>query len=205
MINNRVGQDRRRFFRIDDRLLLSVRRVSAEEAAGAETGAADLRAAGVLADLDRRIATIVNAARLQAPAVAELAELLNKKLDHVVATLGLSEELAQRAMFHEQQVNISASGLGFESDELFEPDEMLQVDVLFPPSNARLTLRARVVRCIAGEQGEPNLVQLEFAELGNQDQEFLIQYILRRQGQFLQQLREARDIRVPLARPVPES
>jgi hypothetical protein len=204
MINSRAGQDRRRFFRIDDRLLLSVRRLTAEDAADAAAGAADVRASGVLADLDRRIATIINAARLQAPAVAELAELLNSKLDHVVAMLGLGEELAQRAQFHEQQVNISASGLGFETDELFESDELLQVEIMFPPSNARLTLRARVVRCIAGEQGGANLLQMEFADLGNDDQEFLIQYIVRRQGQVLQQLREARDVRLP-PRPVAES
>ena len=89
MIEKRGGADRRRFFRIDDRLRLAVRRV-----AGADEGVGkggDLRADEFLAGIDRGIVAIIAAARVQAPAVGELAQLLNRKLDYVIERLAQLE------------------------------------------------------------------------------------------------------------------
>lgn len=183
------GVDRRRFFRIDDRLLLSLRRVAEE--APASTGN-NLRGSGALQDIDRRILSIIAAARVQAPAVAELAEQLNRKLDHVIDTLQLSEELSERAAYREHQVNLSACGLAMHTAQHFEPTEQLLLQLRFSSGEARLQLLARVVSCEPREEGD-FLLHLDFAGISPDDQEFLIQYIMRRQGSYLQELREQRD------------
>jgi c-di-GMP-binding flagellar brake protein YcgR len=60
-------------------------------------------------------------------------------------------------------------------------------------------LLARVVRCTPKDGGGYQLL-LDFAGISEEDQEQLIQYIVRRQSQFLQQLREQRDVR-PAGKP----
>ena len=57
-----------------------------------------------------------------------------------------------------------------------------------------------MVSCTAGEQGN-YLLHLDFVGISNEDQEFLIQYIVRRQSSFLQKLREERDSRGALRNP----
>lgn len=184
------NQDRRRFFRLDDRLQLSMRRVE-----DAERGVIrSARAADAMVEIDRRLKVLIASARVQAPAVAELAELLNRKLDHVIETLQLSEELAQRAAYREYEINLSACGASLQLNEHFEPGERLVLDILFPPGDQRLQVMAGVVRCPA-KDGGGYVLYLDFAGISDEDQEFLIQYIVRRQGQLLQQMREQRDTR----------
>jgi len=185
------NEDRRRFFRIEDRIKLNLRRVSAGEAGGA---APTRRPVDVLSDIDRRMATIIAAARVQAPAVAELAELLNRKLDHLIETLQLGEELVQRAGFREHEVSLSACGIAFGNSEAFASGESVALEMLLPPDETRLRLVAQVVRCTPRDTGAYQLL-LDFTGIGAEQQEFLIQYIVRRQSQILQQLREAREAR----------
>lgn len=185
------GFERRRFFRIDDRLRLSVSRLSG--ARGEEPSAADLRSSDIMLEMDRRIAVIINAARVQAPAVAELAEMLNRKINHVIDTLELRGELARRAAFQEHEVVISACGLGFETRERFEPDERVAIELLFSPDDTALRILARVVRC-ATQAEDRHLLFVDFVGINPGDQEFLIQYIVRRQSATLQQLREEREL-----------
>ncbi|MBK6581307.1 MAG: PilZ domain-containing protein [Gammaproteobacteria bacterium] len=193
------ASDRRRFFRIDDRLLLSIRRLADEQAA--PQSATALRGSGRMLEIERRITAIINAARLQAPAVAELGELLNRKLDHVIDTLQLSENLVQRAAFREHDVNLSACGLAMNSQDCYETGEQLVVVMGFLPAQTRLQVLARVVSCTADEH-ENYLLHLDFVGISSEDQEFLIQYIVRRQSTFLQKLREERDSRGPQRTPL---
>ena len=192
MIEKRSGAERRRFFRIDDRLRLAVRRVADADARAAKGG--DFGADEFLAGIDRGIAAIIAAARVQAPAVGELAQLLNRKLDYVIERLGQLEAPHAAPPLAEHEVSISACGIGLQSAERYEAGETLQVELLLPPDDTRLCVPARVVRCRDAAQGAYRL-QLDFAGMGQDDQELLIRFIVRRQGQFLQRLREQRDAR----------
>lgn len=183
------AQDRRRFFRLDDQLQMSLRRATEDEQSGARARGSD-----VMVDVDRRLGVLIAAARVQAPAVAELAELLNRKLDHVIQTLELNEELAQRASFREYAVNLSACGMALSCGERFEPGENMIVEMLLPPNATRLVLKARAVKVTPRPDGGYDL-KADFAGIDAEDQEFLIQYIMRRQSQLLQQMREERELR----------
>lgn len=188
------AQDRRRFFRIDDRLQLALHRFADDVTAGVT----EQRSETMIA-IDRRLRVLIDSARLQAPAVAELAELLNRKLEHVLDTLRLHEELAQRAAFREHEVNLSACGMALATSEHYDSGARLAAELLLPPAATPLRLLARVVRCAPKDGGGYRLL-LDFAGIREEDQEQLIQYIVRRQSQFLQQLREQRETR-PTAKP----
>lgn len=192
MIEKRSGADRRRFFRIDDRLRLAVRRVPGVDAVAGK--GRDLRGDEFLAGIDRGIDAIIAAARVQAPAVGELAQLLNRKLDYVIERLGQIETPRAGLPLAEHEVSISACGIGLQSAERYEAGETLQVELMLPPEDTRLCVPARVVRCRDATPGN-HLLQLDFAGMDHDDQELLIRFILRRQGQFLQGLREQRDAR----------
>ena len=179
-------QDRRRFFRIDDQLRLDIRRTAAE----ARERGGDA-AVSEMARIDRRIELIINAARVQAPAVAELGELLNEKLNRVLEMVGMDEELAMRMQFPERKVNLSACGLGVTLDLEFRAGEEVEIEMLLAPAETRLRLGARVVRCVARDQGG-YLLHLDFTGVRPEEQEVLIQYILRRQNAWLQDLRNER-------------
>ena len=196
MIEKRSGVERRRFFRIDDRLRLAVRR-AAPAGERAATGVAP-RADEFLAGIDRGITAIIAAARVQAPAVSELAELLNRKLDYAIERLGQLEAPRASEELVEHEVSISACGIGLRSAERYDSGETLQLDLLLPPEDARLRMPARVVRCRDAANGGYQL-QLDFAGMSPDDQELLIRFILRRQGQFLQGLREQRERRARAA------
>ena len=192
MIEKRSGVERRRFFRIDDRLRLAVRRVPGADDVAGSSG--DFDADEFLAGIDRGIAAIIPAARVQAPAVGELAQLLNRKLDYVIERLGQLEVSRAGPLLAEHEVSISACGIGLQSAERYEAGETLQVELMLPPDDSRLSVPARVVRCRDAAPGTCRL-QLDFAGMPQDDQEQLIQFIVRRQGQFLQGLREQRDAR----------
>lgn len=185
-----MSQDRRRYFRIALGLQLAVSRLGGSEQAPGG------READAIADIDRRIRAIVETARVQAPAVAELAELLNRKLDYVIDTLRLGDAVAQHAVFRETTASLSACGIGFSSPEPYPRGEELQLDLLLPPGSHHIRVQARVVGCDRDDIGD-HLLHLDFTAIETEDQEFLIQYILRRQGKLLQQQREAREAGPP--------
>ena len=63
--------------------------------------------------------------------------------------------------------------------------ERLLVEILFPPNATRLALQARAVKITPRPDGGYDL-KADFAAIPAEDQEFLIQYIMRRQTQLLQ-------------------
>ncbi len=188
--------ERRRFFRIDDTLELYCEALSDEQVRDTAATMQPTEAQDVLAGFDRQIQTVIEAARVQAPAVANLAEMLNRKLNYVISTLGISEELVERMAFRARHVNLSACGIGFDSDTAYETGQRVRLEMRLQPNNLHLVVLAKVVACerlVDGRDGLDYNLRLNFTDMSSADQELLIQHIVRRQGQQLQELREQRE------------
>ena len=84
--------ERRRFFRIDDRMELYCERLSEDQAQDAKAILEPTDAQAMLASFDRQIQTIIESARVQAPAVASLAEMLNRKMNFIISALDIGSE-----------------------------------------------------------------------------------------------------------------
>jgi c-di-GMP-binding flagellar brake protein YcgR len=192
-----MTDERRRYFRIDDSMGISYRRMSQQEAkafvrlASEQGGEFDLAA-----NFDNRIETLLDACRIQSPLAAELVDLINKKLNFAIQQTDINSELIQQISYTLRTVNISACGMAFECEEVFDKGQILQLDIKLYPSELHLVALAEVVDCSAHindsspQQSEAGyFARLNFSEINNHDQELLIQHIVKRQGLLLKQRR----------------
>lgn len=196
------ANERRRFFRIDDRLELRLIKHVDEAAEDTITSLSSARASEIMRDLDERISDSIDAVRVLSPECSELCDLINRKLDFIVDALEISEEIARQLDFRQEEVNISACGLALDTRQRLAPGDEVTLDIRFPPNSVEMHIEAQVVRSIESRPGYFT-VFLDFVDLSNDDQEFLIQYVVRRQSVFLQRLREQRDAPEPIEQQKP--
>ena len=190
-----MTEERRRYFRIDDFMGLSYRRLGAEEA---KAFARQAREHGnnfdYAANFDNRIQTLLDACRIQSPLAAELVDLMNKKLNFVIQQMDIDSALMQNIAYTMKQVNVSACGMAFANEEPLEKGQQLQLDIILHPSELHVTAMAQVVDCVPLDiedavDGMCCFVRLDFTEINSNDQELLIQHIVKRQAALLKQRR----------------
>ena len=77
--------------------------------------------------------------------------------------------------FEVQAVNVSGSGLSFNTREVYAAGELLDVRlVLEQPAAALVTVIGQVVRAVPGVGGEPGNYAIRFAELSEGDQDVIV-------------------------------
>ncbi|ALA58562.1 PilZ domain-containing protein [Nitrospira moscoviensis] len=185
-----VAQDERReWLRIDDRLLLEYRLV---------TEPADRPAPGVPAVTQDMIAAAV--AKPTAELLARNGELLagSPILPWIMKVDWLLEVMLKAmAVLHPESmdiarvtdVNISGGGIGFASARRFESGDRLSVKIILPPFTPVHTV-AKVIRCAALANGQAFDVATQFEQLSADDQEHIIQHIIRTQAERLRARRQ---------------
>ena len=188
-----MSNERRRFFRIDDSLGVYFQTLGPEQA---KAFAAEVRGGsdGVdyLSHFDNRIQTLLDASKIQSPVVAELVDLVNKKLNLVIQQLDIDAESLQRVAYSLRQVNISACGMAFFHEEPLDAEQFLELDLVLHPSELVIKLLAQVVSCDIAADEEPSYyIRLNFEMIKAADQELLIQHIVKRQSS---QLKMDRDL-----------
>lgn len=190
-----MTQERRRYFRIDDSMGISYRLLGAEEAkAFAQEAKEHGNNFDFAANFDNRIQTLLDACRVQSPLAAELVDLMNKKLNFVIRQMDIDSELMHKIAYNLRQVNVSACGLAFANTEVLAKGQMLQLDIILQPSELHVVALAEVVDCspISEEDAvadECCFVRLNFTNISNNDEELLIQHIVKRQSTLLKQRR----------------
>ncbi|MCV6615315.1 MAG: PilZ domain-containing protein [Cellvibrionaceae bacterium] len=195
-----MGQERRRFFRIDDSIGVAYRVLSEEEVASQIEG--ELRpvdSLNLLASFDNKISNLSSQLQAKEPLVSELIDTLNAKLTAVINLLELDSQLVKRVAYKVHEVNISACGMAFFTDEALDMGAMISLELSLSPGNVLVHCYARIVASDEmepgeGQEGKRFYVRMDFANMSEHDQEILIQHIVRRQGH---QLREAREDQEP--------
>lgn len=186
-----TGDERRRFFRITDTLGVAYR-VLAEDDLEVSAGMMEEHASadpGTLIEaVDKTIQALLPQVRLKQPAVAQVLEALDKKLNYLFNQLAMDTRLVERIAHKVHEVNISACGMALVVDEPLVPDTMLALDLLLKPTNVHIHTRGQVVSCklagkeIAEAMQGTHYVRMEFRGMGLADQELLIQHIVQRQS-----------------------
>lgn len=186
-----MGQERRRFFRIDDTLGVAYRKLTAEELEkydGDQLCPVD--ALNLIASYDTKIANLTGQLHTKDTLVAEILETINAKINTVIDQLDLENELVQRVAHKVQEVNISACGMGLFIDELVPPGETISLDLLLKPSQLHLLCYAVIVASAPAEEEGMFFTRMDFVNMTPHDQEILIQHIVKRQGLQLREQRE---------------
>lgn len=181
-----MSDERRRYFRIDDSMGVAYRILGAEEA---KIFAEQTRGQGHLVDFaanfDNRIQTLLDTCKVESPVAAELADLINKKLNFVIHQLDIDAELMQKVAYTLRQVNVSACGLACHIDEPLKAGTVLQMDLVLHPGELHIVTMSKVIACEAVHaegQAADYFLRVEFEEIHHNDQELLIQHIVKQQG-----------------------
>ena len=185
-----LSQERRRFFRIEDSLGVSYQRISDAEAVQHQELRQSNSQLHALDSFESRIRSLIEASKIQTPIVAELADLLNKKLNLLINQLEIDQNLLMHTAIKLHDVNISACGMAFQLDEAVREGDRLLIELQLLPDDTRLQIVARSVACTQKDEGY--FIRLEFHDMAVDDQELLIQHIVRRQSRLLTRERKNR-------------
>lgn len=193
----RKAAERRNYFRIDDTVRLTLRRIPA--------GELETRLDRLEHDLAGNFTVMSSLAAITAQMTVSLRRIENRDADLAAYLRAIDQkiEVIGRAFIAQEPelsaetavpVNLSAGGMCVGSGEAFEPGDSLEIRMLLFPSFTGLLIYGTVVECSptpadALPAAYGHMVRVEFSHIREQDRELLIRHLLRRQGN---QLREDR-------------
>lgn len=185
----------RRYFRIEDTLGLQYRIISEDEAkALKESGAFnDLPQLDLISELDNQIQLLASRVKIKSQEMAELAMVLNKKMDFILTQLNTYHAPHMSTQYELTPVDISACGLAFPCQEKLTKNTLLELSLILKPTNQLIKLLGRVVssqKSPESQSSKPYIVRLDFDDISENIQEILIQHIVKRQGTLIKQMRE---------------
>lgn len=193
------GGDRRRFYRIPDEVALKYRVLGEEELERAlrrlELGYPDrIRLASSFATISAQMHHHLEPLRRALPEVAGYLEGLNEKLDLLIQLMAAAEADLGDQPTHD--VDLSASGISFSSEQPIAPGSVLELKLLMFPSYLCILCFGTVVHCdpLPGEDsGFPYRLGVEFTHIRDTDRELIVQHVTRRQSAMLRETRLERE------------
>ena len=179
-----MSEERRRYFRITDRIFLAVRKLTEQDASEFYL-VNDDNIRENIQSIDNQLTLALDKIRPGSPAVAEVVELLNRKIRCVMESINdLDISTPNNAELIE--VNLSACGMSFPSDEEFDLEIPIEVDMWLPASDWRVKVLGYISGCEYQEgEKKPYLIRVDFRNIEYNTQEILIQHLVRRQGQLI--------------------
>lgn len=184
------NSERRRYFRIEDEVILFFREVRPEEVPEYGTfQEQDLDAFTLSSKLDLLTSEsrpMLRRIEREYPEVGGFLRIMEQKIDLVARTILTREtELLEQPT---RRVSLSASGLAFESDAPFHVGRVLELKMVLPPTLAGVLAYGNVVYCRPASPGNPAYnIAVDFIGLRERDRELLIRHVVKRQ---MRQLRD---------------
>lgn len=191
MTDDTGEEERRRFFRIEDDICLDISIVSEQayseapyELSKVQKSAFALSA--TFATLNQIHLPMMNSIRTSYPEIAQYLDLMNKKLDSLSQQI-LDEELPCSDN-NKQKVNISASGIAFQSKQNYSLNQPLMLRLVLLPEKIGIEVFGRVINTqTCPDASDEPLISVDFEHIREEDQEILIKHNLNKQ---MQELRE---------------
>ena len=180
-----MEEDRRRFFRLDDEVVLDFETLSREDISAWKDSHQQHK--DELSQLEQDIGNHINQLKAQNPAIARLLELFNQKINLLGAShLPGTAKRDLSATEARTRINLSACGMAFYTHESVNKDDHLLLHMQLKPSNAELSLTGKIVSVEQSRTDEePNLVRIDFSDLKEAEQEVLIQHLFQLQNRHL--------------------
>lgn len=192
MTDQQQGEERRRFFRIDDEVCLEYELISEQEYSNApqELEQVQQSSFGLSADfafMNFEYSPILNSIRSAHPEIGQYLDFINRKLDALSQRL-LEEEIPCENS-NKQLVNISASGIAFNSSDELEDNQPLRIRLVLLPEKVGILVFGRVVHNHTSDS-DRNLISIDFEHIRYDDRELMIKHNLNKQMQELRQRSE---------------
>ncbi len=183
------NEERRRFFRIDDQVALSVTLIEKDSAYGDATN--DLSQDDMMAvSLEIKIRHALAEVRGHSPKVATALDLLNQKIN-MLRTVEQTDDAEPMI----RPVNLSACGISFTWKEKLPINQKVALTLYLQPRHEIVKALGHVAAVDRNidpdtQQQEPYILRLDFDHLHSTYQEVLIQHVVQRQGDQLRKLKE---------------
>ncbi|MFT4632210.1 MAG: hypothetical protein ACI8PP_000348 [Candidatus Pseudothioglobus sp.] len=209
VVDNVSEKERRRYFRIEDLMAIRYEALTVSEALQREQQmqSTDYLPPNHLQVVERQLQLLIDKLRVQNPEVAGAIDLLNQKfnllkdrnVDDFIAsgvssgaTAEFQSGIPKGNVRLRRQVNISACGVSFEDAQRQDIGQHLLLDITLLPSDLQVTTLGVVIGCHHVLNDEWT-VRVEFYGMNSEDEELLVQHIVKRQGRLLAARREKRD------------
>jgi hypothetical protein len=187
------GQERRRYFRVTDQLMIGYLMVPKGQLETVQPHEASTTAMG---QLENMIAEQLAKLRAANPVLTDVLELFNRKINLAfsVDERRLSAvEATEKAI---KDVNLSACGVAFPAGQNMPLGAELRLDLTLLPSFINMNLKAQVIGvapCAEATDGDRYMIRADFIGLSDVEQELLVQHVIKCQAAALKARREARD------------
>jgi len=180
-----TDEERRRYFRIEDMVGISYEVISEAEAKRREVEMqqTDFASRGDLHVVERQLQLLIDKLRVQHPEFAEAVELLNIKFN----TLKQGQDGdARYSDSRVKKVNISACGISFDVRKRISLGKKLYLNITLIPTDLHVFTLGEVVDCVESTESSRDwTVRVDFYGMSSEDEELLVQHIVKRQGRLL--------------------
>ncbi|MBV1881796.1 MAG: DUF4241 domain-containing protein [Pseudomonadales bacterium] len=186
-----MGAERRRFVRVSDIVSLRYRKMDEQELAD-EKKTVSPHFGSQLLQLDNQFQVVLQRLNDWNANVGEALELLNQKI--MVLSEHLSDE-SEKDTVLAREVSLSACGVGFPAEEKMNLGDHIGLELVLRPIHLRIVTTGRVVGCDPLDDGEdlPYFIRTDLVGVSAEDQESLIQHVIRRESQLLKEQRQRRE------------
>ncbi|ODN42261.1 PilZ domain-containing protein [Piscirickettsia litoralis] len=179
---------RRRYFRLDDQVILEWKSVSPEElVAGIErlSQEKEYGQGGELYRIEQKLQTSISQLKNRSPEIAVCLDLMNERIDLFMHKIQAYQNLYgdDKRQKEPEKVSLSATGVAFEA---LKPPATSQLEVNFflLPRYVYIRTFGTIVSCEL--RGELYHVAVNFDVILDEDQETLIQHLLHKQTKIIQ-------------------
>ncbi len=187
------SEERRRFFRIEDEIVLVYRPIAPEDMPDPDqfqNQALDpFSLTSTLEYLTQESHAHLRRIERDHPDVAEYLKTLERKIDVLAQALMISNNRLVDQPTH--KVNLSAAGIAFDADRPIAEGGLLELKMVLPPSLVGIVTFGRVVHCSPSEDGKSWRVGVDFLSMREQDREVLIRHVVKRQLTLLRERKQA--------------
>jgi hypothetical protein len=190
-----MSEERREYFRIDDEVALDYRLISPGEAEllreKIKSRVVDrFTVASSFTATSRQMTHVIHKVQNQSPELARCLQAIDQKLN-MIAQLFVSEEMD----LHEQstrEVNLSAGGISFRSQQKIRIDSLLELRMVLFPSLVGILTVSRAVQCERVNDANlkfPWQISVVYEHLRESDRELLVRHIMSKETQQLRSRR----------------
>jgi hypothetical protein len=180
--------ERRRYFRIDDEIMLVYRTISQEEVPGPEYFQSQFidhfSLTSTLEYLTRESQVQLRLIQRDYPEVSKYLETLERKIQVLAQAFMVSNNHLAEQPTH--KVNLSASGIAFDAEQPLAEGQILELKMVVPPVLVGILTFGKVIYCREQPDGLYR-TGVDFLALRDQDREFLIRHVVKRQLSLLRE------------------
>jgi len=175
--------ERRRYFRIDDQLSLQCRSIEDDEIESFEYKRDRFSIYNTFMRKNEQKLPLFKVVEKKQSDVAEYLRFMDEKINSLAKLFVSKEAMLPDVPTH--NVNLSAQGMRFFSQEEYQKGGLIEMRVKLFPSKIFMMLYARVVSCIVCsdglEQANQFLVSVDYEYIHEEDREAIIKHTHRKQ------------------------